>query len=88
MISGIKMGELMKTARHRYYQLMVLIFEKYGFEVITSNDYRTIYVCKNPCDSASVPFLDLEKVLMKEELDDYIKDVVPVHVAAWKIVVV
>lgn len=78
----------MKTARHRYYQLLVLIFEKYGYEVITSNDYRTLYICKNPCESASIPFTNLEQILEKEELDDYIKDVVPIHIASWKLLIV
>ena len=77
-----------KKTRHLYYELVCLVFEKYGYEVITSNDHKTLWVSKNPEVAASVPFTELEEILEKEQLDEYINDVLPVYISSWKIIVV
>lgn len=77
----------MKKARHLYYELVCLIFEKYGYEVITSNDNKTLWVSKSPELVKSVPFTELEDILEKEQLNEYINDILPVYISSWKIVV-
>lgn len=77
----------MKKARHLYYELICLIFEKYGYEVITSNDNKTLWVSKNPELVKSIPFTELEDILEKEELSPYINDVLPIYISSWKIIV-
>lgn len=77
----------MKKARHLYYELICLIFEKYGYEVITSNDNKTLWVSKSPELVKSVPFTELEDILEKEQLSPYINDVLPIYISSWKIIV-
>ena len=77
----------MKKARHLYYELVCLIFEKYGYEVITSNDNKTLWVSKSPELVKSVPFTELEDILEKEQLSPYINDVLPIYISSWKIIV-
>lgn len=77
----------MKKARHLYYELICLIFEKYGYEVITSKDYKTIWLTKNPNVAKSICFTDIEEILEKENLHAYINDVLPVYLSSWKIIV-
>lgn len=77
----------MKKARHLYYELICLIFEKYGYEVITSNDNKTLWVSRHPDLSKSILFTELEDILEKEELSPYINDILPIYLSSWKIVV-
>jgi hypothetical protein len=76
-----------KKARHLYYELICLIFEKYGYEVITSNDNKTLWVSRHPDLSKSILFTELEDILEKEELSPYINDILPIYLSSWKIVV-
>ena len=78
----------MKKARHLYYDLVVSVFEKYGFETIICPDYKTLYVSKHPDCMASVPFTAIEEIFLREELDEFIDDISPIHLSSWKIVVI
>ena len=75
---------IMKT-RLCYYSLVIAILEKYGFEVITSNDFKTIFVTRDPEGHHKIIFTDLEKIFRDENLDGFIDDIEPVHIATWKI---
>ena len=75
----------MLETRRCYYQLIVAILEKYGYEVITCADYKTLYVQKHPGSGLVLLFTDLEAIFLAEEIDALIDDIEPVHIASWKI---
>jgi hypothetical protein len=78
----------MRKVKSIYYELIIAVFEKYGFHVIESTDKKTIYISKHPSPSSSVPFTEIEEVFMREGLEEYIDGVSPVHIATWKITVI
>jgi len=73
-----------KRVKSVYYELIVSIFEKYGYNVVESSDKKTMYVSKHPSPQ-SVPFTEIEELFLKENLDEYIDAISPVHIASWKI---
>jgi len=75
----------MLETRRCYYQLIIAILEKYGYEVITCSDYKTLYVQKHPESGMVLLFTDLEAIFLSEEIDAFIDYVEPVHIASWKI---
>lgn len=75
----------MLETRRCYYQLIVAILEKYGYEVTTCSDFKTLYVARHPEQAKTIPFTDLELIFIAEELQDFIDDVEPVHIASWKV---
>lgn len=75
----------MLETRRCFYQLIVAILEKYGYQVITSADFKTLYVSRYPEHVSGVPFTELEKIFQAEDLDEYIDDIESVHVSSWKI---
>jgi hypothetical protein len=75
----------MLETRRCYYQLIIAILEKYGYEVITCSDYKTLYVQKHPESGMVLLFTDLEAIFLAEDIDAFIDDVEPVHIASWKI---
>lgn len=75
----------MLNTRRRYYYLIIAILEKHGYEVTTCRDFKTMYVHKNPNDNKTIIFTDLEKIFFHEDIDDFIADIEPIHIAAWKI---
>ena len=75
----------MLDARRCYYQLIVAILEKYGYEVTSCSDFKTLFVSRHPEQAKSIPFTDLELIFVAEELNEYIDDIEPVHIASWKI---
>lgn len=77
----------MRKVSNSWFHLVCLIFEKYGYEVIPSNDHKTLWVIKTPDLAAAIPFTKIEEILDKEELGDYIVDILPTYLNSWKIVV-
>ncbi len=75
----------MLETRKCYYQLITAILEKYGYEVTTCADFKTLYVQRHPENGLVLLFTDLEAIFLAEEIDAFIDDVEPVHIASWKI---
>ncbi len=75
----------MRKQKRLQFEFVCLIFEKYGFNVIPAQDNKTIWIVKSPDLAAAVPFTDIEEILEKEELDAYIKDILPIYLNSWKI---
>jgi hypothetical protein len=79
---------MMRRVKSIYYELIISVFEKYGFHVIESSDRKTLYISKHPSPTHSVPFTEIEEVFLKEGLDEFIDGISPVHIATWKITVI
>lgn len=69
-----------------HYLLILSIFEKYGFETYPAGEPRTIII--KPSDSISLPFSDLEAILLYESIAQYIYDVEPVAISFWKLKII
>lgn len=75
----------MKKQKRVHLEMVCLIFEKYGFNVIPAKDNKTVWIVKSPDLAAAVPFTDIEEILEKEQIETYISDILPIYLNSWKI---
>lgn len=78
----------MRRIKSIYYDVIVSIFEKYGYEVVTSLDRKNIYISKNPELNETIPFREIEDIFIKENLSQLIDDIYPVQVSTWRVTVI
>lgn len=71
--------------RKQCYEAVVAIFEKYGFNVVTCADQRTITLSGLSGKRGSVPRTTVELIAQREGIDVYVADIEPIRVAGWRI---
>lgn len=71
--------------KRQCYESVVSVFEKYGFNVVTCVDQRTIILSGMLGKRGSVPRTTIELIAESEGIEIYLADIEPIRVAGWRL---